>query len=524
MDSVKLPNAPMASVDAIARKTLLIVDDDSVFRLCIGDLLENKIGRENIFILSASSLIEATQLLSQHVVHAMVLDKHLNQDHNDPKHNGVYAIPNFLAIQEHLQIVMSTSSDAIEDVVLAMRNGACSYFVKHSSPELLVETVKKALRDGFFIFKDRAEAERNHPKKSLSLCGNSQAINKLKIRINEVAKADANVLLLGESGAGKTETTILLHETRSNFIKKQNRPFIQLNMAAIPENLAENELFGSESGAFTDSKKLKPGVFEQANGGTLFLDEIAEASLGLQAKLLTVLDRGVFRRMGGTVDIKSQFRLICATNKNLEELIREKKFREDLYHRISVIDIKIPSIIDRKEDIPALMQSIMPKCCLTAKVYVPFEEIPQSFINHLQESPPKGNIRGLEQQLIKLLVFSKKDKRGKPILNDWKSINELNQVQKIELKIKQLKCSVLSDDMELITDSGFDGVTPFLRGIEKKIYIEAKRSVGDEYGCNRKIAKLLKVSDQQVTQKLRTYGLIQSANDEISNFKSEVTV
>ena len=193
-------------------------------------------------------------------------------------------------------------------------------------------------------------------------------------------------------------------------------------MGAIPEALAESELFGHEEGAFTGAKKRRFGALERAKGGTLFLDEIAEAPLTLQVKLLTALDEKKFFRVGGEQEVKSEFRLICATNRDLEKLVREGKFREELYRRIAILEIKVPSVRERKEDMTEIIRAVLPRCCRDARVDVRLEDIPADFIAKLSENPPVGNIGGIEQQLIRLLAHAPRDRKDRPLLKQWRGI------------------------------------------------------------------------------------------------------
>ena len=513
--------------DSFARPTVLIVDDDPQWRDLARDLLNVKLGNLAVTVLDCDSVPHALEILNSRLVHAVILDRHLGTDSDNPNHDGAASIPKLLGAQPHLQILMATShSGDRAHVVEAMRNGACGYVIKHEDMELFIEEVRKAIRDGLREFHSRTEETRNAPPIGIELKGSSPAIQMLKLRVEEMAKVEASVLLLGESGTGKSVVARLLHNLRSRYLKRAERPFVRLNMGAISATLAEGELFGSDPGSFTDGKNLKIGALEQANGGTLFLDEIGDASLDLQVKLLTALERGVFRRIGGTRDIQSHFRLICATNRNLDLMVSEGKFREDLYRRISVIEIKVPSLKERKEDIGEIVKSVLPYCCERSSVRVDFDEIPKDFIAALAEHPPIGNIGGVENQLIRLLTHAPRDKKDRPILKQWRSIGGL------VIKAGVVKSGphaltmdeVLAVDFDVVDDPKFPGVRPFLAMLEKKLYEDARRKKGNEYGAARLIARALQVSDQATHIRLKFFGLtVKREKPQLSQTTGKIT-
>lgn len=327
-----------------------------------------------------------------------------------------------LQLQPYLQILVVTGSKKLDDVVLAMRLGACGYVIKGLSEELFVAQVKRAL-DVADLALEKARAEKsNHQQDEYEFVGNSTSVRNLFDQAKAYGESNRPVLITGESGTGKTITAKLIHETRTKFLKEKDRPFIKVIISALPPSLIEAELFGSVEGAYTDAKKPRVGYVELANCGTLFLDEVAEIPLSAQAALLGVLDDGEFSRVGSSTKLKSSFKLICATNKDLEEMVKTGTFSEALYYRIRAFTIRIPSLEERRDDIPEIIRAVLPKCCRQNNVFVKFEDIPGEVIEFLKENVPPGNIRGIEDQLSRLLILSPKDKQGFPLFKNWRSV------------------------------------------------------------------------------------------------------
>jgi sigma-54 specific flagellar transcriptional regulator A len=242
---------------------------------------------------------------------------------------------------------------------------------------------------------------------------------------------------------------------------------------------------------------MKQGFFELANFGTLFLDEIGEISLDLQAKLLKVIETGKFFRIGGTRELQSSIKLICATNRDLETMIANGQFREDLFMRISTLTIKMPALTERKEDIPTLIQSLLPKCCSDNKVFIDYSELPQDLLEYLTHEPISGNIRGLEQQLSRLLIFSPRDQAGKPILSQWEKVIRKPHAQRTLSKKQLTLKDLLSVPIDFV-NSDFPGLKETLKAIEKRILIDASI----KYKTNKEIASVLKVHESLTSEKL----------------------
>ena len=231
------------------------------------------------------------------------------------------------------------------------------------------------------------------------MIGNSEALNTVKLIIDKVAPTDARVLITGGNGTGKEVAARWLHEKSTRF----KNPFIEVNCAAIPSELIESELFGHEKGAFTSAHKQRQGKFELANGGTIFLDEIGDMSLSAQAKVLRALQENKISRVGSDKDINVDVRIIAATNKDLKKEIAENKFREDLYHRLSVILIKIPALNDRKEDIPLLAEHFLDSICSDSGITT--KSINNAAIKALQKINWTGNIREFRNVIERMIIL-----------------------------------------------------------------------------------------------------------------------
>lgn len=314
-----------------------------------------------------------------------------------PKMDGEELLEAVKKIKPEIPIVMISGHGDMETAINTMRLGAFDYISKPPDLNRLLNTVRNALDKKQLVVENKILKKK--VSKNYEMIGNSEPINHIKQMIEKVAKTDARVLITGPNGTGKELVAHQLHDKsdRSDF------PIIEVNCAAIPSELIESELFGHVKGAFTSAVKDRAGKFEAADGGTIFLDEIGDMSLAAQAKVLRALQENLIQRVGADKDIKVNVRVVAATNKDLKKEIEEGRFREDLYHRLAVILIKVPALNDRRDDIPLLIEHF------SSKISEEQGNAPKTFskeaINLLQEYDWTGNIRELRNVVERLIIL-----------------------------------------------------------------------------------------------------------------------
>jgi len=317
-----------------------------------------------------------------------------------PKMDGVEVLEKTKKIKPETPIVMISGHGDLDTAVNTMRLGAFDYISKPPDLNRLLNTVRNALEKKTLVVENKRLKKK--VSKNYEMIGESNAITHIKEIIEKVAATDARVLITGPNGTGKELVAHWLHE-KSERVKA---PMIEVNCAAIPSELIESELFGHVKGSFTGANKDRAGKFEAANGGTIFLDEIGDMSLSAQAKVLRALQENKISRVGSDKDIKVNVRVVAATNKNLKEEIAKGRFREDLYHRLAVILIKVPALNDRREDIPLLVDFFAKK--ISDAQGTPKKEFSKEAIKLLQEYDWTGNIRELRNVIERLIILGEK--------------------------------------------------------------------------------------------------------------------
>jgi len=330
----------------VAKGVILVVEDDDLQR----ELISKNLRREGYEVISASAPSEALELLNDNPVEIAVVDYKLGQE------SGLKLIKDILARNPLITPIMVTAFASIETAVEAIKQGAYDYVVKPIDFKkflLVLDRARERFKLQHEINELKSRLEDKFSFKNFIFV--SAAMQEVARLISRAAQSEATVLVTGETGTGKDLIARLIHFSS----KRSSGPFLAINIPSLPETLVESELFGSEKGAFTGATERKIGKFEAASGGTLFLDEIGELSPSVQVKLLRFLQDKEFYRLGSTKALRADVRIIAATNRNLEKLVSEEKFRSDLYYRLNVIRINVPPLRERKEDIPPLVDHFL---------------------------------------------------------------------------------------------------------------------------------------------------------------------
>jgi DNA-binding NtrC family response regulator len=377
---------------------ILIIDDERPIRSTLRDILEY----EKFEVEEAVDGLEGLEKIKKGNFDLIFCDIKM------PKMDGLEVLSKIQEINAEVPVIMISGHGNIETAVEAIKKGAYDYISKPPDLNRLLITVKNALDKSNLITETKVLKKKI--SKGFDIIGESQAIKEIKEIIARVAPTDARVLITGENGTGKELVARQIHE-QSN---RSKAPLIEVNCAAIPSELIESELFGHEKGAFTSAISQRKGKFEQAEGGTLFLDEIGDMSLSAQAKVLRALQENKITRVGGDKEIKVNVRVIAATNKNLKEEIAKGNFREDLYHRLSVILIHVPSLNERKEDIPLLTEHFLKLIC--DDYGIAKKTITKEAIKELQKINWTGNIRELRNVIERLIILSDKTITDKDVI------------------------------------------------------------------------------------------------------------
>jgi len=462
---------------------ILLVDDEDTIRL----FLEKTLRDEGYEALTAATGGEALETAFDKLPDLILLDLKL------PDMNGIEVLKRIKEEIPEICVIMLTAFGDIETAVSAMKKGAFDFVSKPVNLEQLLMTVKKGLESQKLtreLFQLRRQVKLDMDSNFIP--GESPQMKEIYEVVKRVAVSDTTtVLIQGESGTGKEMIATMIHQ----YSPRKDKPFLEINCASLPEELLESELFGHEKGAFTDAKVQKIGLLELANKGTLFLDEIGEMSLTIQVKLLRVLEKMSFRRVGGTKDIKVSVRIISATNRDLEMAVQNKNFREDLYYRLKVIPIHIPPIRERKEDIYLLMKHFLNQ--YNKQFNKNFQEIEDEAYEIILEYPWPGNIRELKN-MIERIVLLEDDTVLRPkhlppsIKGGAAPIGEATTLRMFEMTLSRPLPS--------------DGI-PFeemLRNAEKEFIVKAMREAG---GNQSKASRLLRLNRDKLRYRLKNFDM-----------------
>ena len=379
---------------------ILIVEDEANIRRVLRKVLADE--DKTLTISEAEDGVEAISVISKSIFDLILCDIKM------PKKDGVEVLTYAQEYTPETPVVMISGHGDLETAVHAMRMGAYDYIAKPPDLNHLLQTVRAALN---VQAKPKKSATKRTAKK-YTMVGESKAIKTIHHMIDKVAPTMARVLIQGPNGSGKELVARALHH-KSN---RAEAPFVEVNCAAIPTELIESELFGHIKGAFTSAHKDRKGTFEQAHGGTLFLDEIGDMSLAAQAKVLRALEEHKIQRVGSDKSISVDVRVVAATNKNIKEEIKHNRFREDLYHRLAVIELYVPPLNDRKEDIPILATHFL-------SALSPLKELNEDAIKALQNIDWTGNIRELRNVIERLHILGEHQITAQDV-NLYTTLNE----------------------------------------------------------------------------------------------------
>lgn len=380
---------------------VLFVEDDAALRLTQSLYLE----REGFAVVAASGRQEARRALREEAFDAVVTDLRLGEN------SGLEVLADVQALRPDAETVVITGYGSVESAVEAMKRGAYDYLTKPVDPELLVRILRKAMDRRRLRRQVDHLTQRFAEEAGLNrIVAESPAMRAVMERLDHVAQSDAPVLIEGESGTGKELMAKWIHH-RS---RRASGPFVGINCGAVPETLLETELFGHVRGAFTGAHQAKKGLFEAADGGTLFLDEVGEISPAFQIKLLRTLQEGTIRRVGSVKETPVDVRLIAASNQNVAQLVREGRFRRDLYYRIHVLPIVLPPLRERREDILPLARAVLER--LSWRMGRKMPTLTPEASQKLLDYPWPGNVRELENALERVLIFSRSETIDAPAL------------------------------------------------------------------------------------------------------------
>lgn len=443
---------------------ILVVDDEKSMREVLEIFLED----EGYDVVLANSGEKALEIVKKDVFNLVITDLKM------PGITGFDLLKTIKEVCPHTTVVIMTAFGTTESAVEAMKLGAFDYIQKPFKMDDIRLVVKNAferqkLQKDILILREQLKAPSLE-----NIVGESRVMQELFSLIPKVAQSSANVFIVGESGSGKELVAKAIH----NLSPRKNNAFIAINCAAIPENLLESELFGYMKGAFTGAVSNKEGLFELADEGTIFLDEIGEMPHTLQAKLLRAIESSVLRRVGGVSDIKVDVRIITATNKNIQDLIKQDLFREDLYYRLNVLSVKVPPLRDRRDDIVLLIHYFLKKHSGGKKI------ISDNAIAFLQDYPWKGNVRELENIIERISILCDDD---------------LIDVVDLPEEIK-----MTSAERTVHLPPGGVNLEKMVEDMEKEYLLRALEKTN---GVKTEAAKLLNLTFRSFRHRLKKYGI-----------------
>ncbi len=451
---------------------ILIVDDEKNYPMIIGELLEE----EGYASQTAANALEALDILKTQTIDLVLSDVKM------PGMDGIQLLEKIKEITPDIPVIIMTAYGSVEKAVEAMHKGAYTFILKPFENQALIAHIAKALSVYKIVQENTALKKAIHSRYSFdNIIGKSKPMQDIYDLIKKVAPSNASFLIEGESGTGKELVAKSIHY---NSLRKEG-PLIAVNCSAFAETLLESELFGHEKGAFTGASSTKKGRFELSHNGTLFLDEIGELPLSLQVKLLRVLQEKTIERVGGTQPILVDFRLIAATNKNLEKEVSNGNFREDLYYRLNVVKAVIPPLRERPEDIPLLAKHFISKYAADPPQTDAVTQISADAVKLLCDHQWKGNVRELENAIERAIIFCSGD-----------------TITPADLPIQVRQTTPFNLVLNDIPDGA--GLAETLWAVEKKMIQRAMQLSGN---VQTKAAQLLGIGKSGLNQKLKKFNL-----------------
>ena len=461
----------------MTKEKILIIDDDDSIRW----VLEKATARAGIDSLVRASAEDIEAVLAEYRPHAIISDIRM------PGLDGMQLLAEVQKSHPELPVIIMTAHSDLETAVAAFKGGAFEYLPKPFDIEEALRLIKRAIKESHSDT-DTANLEGELPE--TEMLGESPLMQKLFVAIGRLSRSQATVLIHGETGTGKELVAHALHKHSL----REAKPFIALNMAAIPRDLVESELFGHEKGAFTGASQHRRGRFEQADKGTLFLDEIGDMPLEIQTRLLRVLEDGVFYRVGGHEPIKVNVRVVAATHQDLIERVKAGDFREDLYHRLNVIRLELPALRERASDIPLLATHFLNQAI--EELNIGTKRLTNSVLKKMQTYAWPGNVRQLENCCRWLAVMSSGQDIDAADLPD-----EITGAQQTEAGswLEQLRVAVVEE-----ISRGNDDIMVKLQSQFEQVLIE--QAMQATSGHKQKSARLLGWGRNTLTRKLKQYN------------------
>ncbi len=451
---------------------ILIVDDEKNYPTIIGEILKD----EGYTPVTASSSLSALDILKQDCIDLVLTDVKM------PGMDGIELLEQIRSMAPDLPVIIMTAYGSVEKAVEAMEKGAYTFILKPFDNDTLVAHIKKALSIHKIVQENSMLRGAINSRYSFgNIIGKSRPMQELYETIQKIAPANANILIEGESGTGKELVAKSIHFNSP----RKDEAFIAVNCSAFAETLLESELFGHEKGAFTGAAAMKKGRFELAHKGTLFLDEIGEIPASIQVKLLRVLQEKSFERVGGTGTIKVDFRLIAATNKNLEQEVAKGRFREDLYYRLNVVKAVLPPLRERQEDIPLLINHFIKKYSHENETVSHLKGVNKDAARLIFDYAWPGNIRELENMVERAVILSGGE-----------------YITPADLPVKLRQGMTANPPLEGIPENA--GLSETLAAVEKKMIKRALEVTGN---VQTEAAKILRIGKSGLNKKIKKYGL-----------------